>query len=125
MDDINAVIIGQNIARMLSETGHTQRELADFCGVHPSTPSAWVLGKKAPRPTKLAKICEFFGCTLQELLQPKSEGKSYYVEEYAAELAQLLYEHPDYKVLFDAVRTVKKEDLEFVKDFIDRLRGRN
>ena len=119
MDDINAVIIGQNIARMLAATGHTQRELAEFCGVHVSTPSAWVLGKKAPRNDKLAKICEFFGCTLSELMQ---EQKSHYIREDADELAQFLYDNPDYHTVFDAVRGVKREDLEFVKDFIDRLK---
>lgn len=126
MDEINAGTIGGNIARMLSETGQTQKELADYCGVSIASVSAWTLGQKSPRPEKLPKICEFFGCTLQELmLPPQDKAQSHYLNEYAEELAQLLYEHPDYKVLFDAVRTVKKEDLEFVKDFIDRLRGRN
>ena len=36
-----------------------------------------------------------------------------------------MYENPDYKVLFDASRKVKKEDIEFVKEMIDRLSNRN
>ena len=39
-------------------------------------------------------------------------------------MAQFLYENPDYKVLFDASRKVKKEDIEFVKQMIDRMSNR-
>ena len=34
-----------------------------------------------------------------------------------------MFKHPEYKVLFDASRKVKKEDIEFVKEMIDRVRG--
>lgn len=40
-------------------------------------------------------------------------------------MAQFLYENPDYKVLFDASRKVKKEDIEFVKEMIDRMSNKN
>ena len=40
-------------------------------------------------------------------------------------MAQFMYENPDYKVLFDASRKVKKEDIEFVNEMIDRLSNRN
>lgn len=120
MYDISAQTIGKNIGRMLAESGKTQAELAEHCGVHKSTPSSWIGGKKAPRADKMAKICDFFGCSISELLGD-AEG-SYYLMQDAEELAQFLYNNPDYHVLFDAVRTVKKEDVEFVKDFIDRLK---
>lgn len=40
-------------------------------------------------------------------------------------MAQFLYENPDYKVLFDASRKVKKEDIQFVKEMIDRMSNKN
>lgn len=120
MDDINALQVGKNLLRLLSEQKKTQRQLAEFCGVAPSTASDWVTGKKVPRPAKMSKICEFLGCSLSELLQGRQDA--HYLYEDAEELAQFLYDNPDYHTLFDAVRTVKKEDLEFVKDFIDRLK---
>lgn len=119
MDDIKAEVVGANIRRMLQLSGRQQKDLADFCGVSTSTASAWAKGQKIPRPTKMAKVCEFFGCTLSELMQEK---KSHYLRQDAEELAQFLYDNPDYHTVFDAVRGVKKEDLEFVKDFIDRLK---
>jgi transcriptional regulator with XRE-family HTH domain len=119
MDEINAITIGNNITYMLNASGKMQRDLADACGVSVSTVSSWSLGKRAPRPDKWAAICEFFGCTLSELMQ---ERKNHYLRQDAEELAQFLYDNPDYHTVFDAVRGVKKEDLEFVKDFIDRLK---
>ena len=35
--------------------------------------------------------------------------------------AEFLHKNPDYKVLFDASRKVKKEDIEFVKQMLDRF----
>ena len=34
-----------------------------------------------------------------------------------------MHKNPEYKVLFDASSKVKKEDIEFVKKMIDRVRG--
>ena len=53
------------------------------------------------------------------------EDSIYYLDDDAREMAQFMYENPDYKVLFDASRKVKKEDIEFVKEMIDRLSNRN
>ena len=47
----------------------------------------------------------------------------YYIDDEARNLAQFIFENPEYKVLFDASRKVKKEDIEFVKQMIDRVRG--
>ena len=119
MDDIKAEVIGANIRRMLEMSGKQQKDMAAFCGVSSSTASAWTKGQKTPRPDKMPKICEFFGCTLHELMLPAS---TYYQYSDAEQMAQFLYENPEYHTLFDAVRRVRKEDLEFVKDFIDRLK---
>ena len=47
----------------------------------------------------------------------------YYMNNDARDMAQFLFENPEYKVLFDASRKVKKEDIDFVKQMIDRVRG--
>ena len=51
----------------------------------------------------------------------KQEKEKYYLNDDAREMAQFMFDNPEYKVLFDATRKVKKEDIEFVKDFIERL----
>ncbi|MGN0513755.1 MAG: hypothetical protein ACI4GD_05700 [Lachnospiraceae bacterium] len=54
--------------------------------------------------------------------QPDSKS-SYYLDDEAKEAAQFLYYNPEYKVLFDATRRVKKEDIDFVKQMLDRFKS--
>ena len=49
----------------------------------------------------------------------------YYLNEDARDMAQFLFENPEYKVLFDASRKVKPEDIQFVKEMIDRMSNQN
>lgn len=49
----------------------------------------------------------------------------YYLNDDAREMAQFLYENPDYKVLFDASRKVSKKDLDTVKAIIDKFKDPN
>ena len=44
---------------------------------------------------------------------------SYYLNPEARGMAQFLFENPEYKVLFDASRKVKPEDIQFVKEMIE------
>lgn len=48
---------------------------------------------------------------------------SYYLNEQSREAAQFLYDRPEYRVLFDATRKVKPEDIDFVKQMIERMTG--
>lgn len=50
-----------------------------------------------------------------------SEEQPYYLNDDARDLAQFLFDNPEYKVLFDASRKVKKEDIEFIKQMIDKI----
>ena len=45
----------------------------------------------------------------------------YYLDDEAREYAEFLHKNPEYKVLFDASRKVKKKDIEFVTEFIERM----
>ena len=48
---------------------------------------------------------------------------SYYLNDEARDMAEFLFKNPEYKVLFDASRKVKPEDIDFVKRMMDRMRG--
>ena len=61
--------------------------------------------------------------TDSRLIDPANNNEKYYSDEAARDLAQFMFENPEYKVLFDASRKVKKEDIQFVKEMIDRVRG--
>lgn len=120
--EINA-IIARNLTKLLNQSGKSQIDLADYMEVSQATVSNWCKGLKLPRMDKIDKICSFFGITRSELMNDDSDTPQYYLNDDARDLAQFMFENPEYKVLFDASRKVKKEDIEFVKQMIDRMRG--
>ena len=102
----------------------SQSELADKLGVAKSTISMYEVGKREPDFETLEAIADLFNVDMNFLLgKDGSENDTYYLNDEAREMAQFMFENPEYKVLFDASRKVKKEDIAFVKQMIDRVRG--
>lgn len=105
----------------------TQMDLMRDLGLSSSTVSNWCTGTKLPRMGKIQMLADYFGINKSDLIEDKTETSSnqvYYLDDDAREMAQFMYENPEYKVLFDASRKVKKEDILFVKEMIDRLSDR-
>lgn len=98
----------------------TQKDLVNYLGVSQSAVSNWVKGIRLPDMEIVAKIASFLHVEIQDLIQDDTKDV-YYLNDDAKDMAQFLYENPDYKVLFDASRKVKKEDIEFVKQMLDRF----
>ena len=103
----------------------SQSELSEKLGLSKSTISMYEVGKREPDLETLELIADFFNVDMNSLLgKDGSENDAhYYFNEDARELAEFMFHNPEYKVLFDASRKVRKEDIEFVKQFMDRMRG--
>lgn len=102
----------------------TQMDLMNDLGLSSSTVSNWCTGLKLPRMGKIQMLADYFGINKSDLIEDKSEpAEAYYLNDDAREMAQFLFDNPEYKVLFDATRKVKKEDIHFVKEMMDRMRG--
>ena len=117
------ILFAQNLNHYLHTNDKTQLDLANHLGVSTSAVSAWCRGAKIPRMDKVDAMCKYFGIKRSDLMEDKSN--SYYLNDEAQEIAQFLYENPEYKVLFDASRKVKKDDIQFVKELIDRMSNKN
>lgn len=123
--DLNK-LIADRITYNLNKSGKTQIQLADYMNVTQATVSNWCKGLKMPRMDKIDKICEFFNINRSDLMSnapDQEEEQHYYINDDAREMAEFMFKNPEYKVLFDASRKVKKEDIEFVKQMLDRFRG--
>ena len=120
-------VFQKNLLKHLRMNNKSQKEVADAIHVSPQTFNTWCQGIALPRMKKLQLLADYFHISKSDLIEEKNdtEGPSnaYYLNEDARELAQFMFENPEYKVLFDASRKVKKEDIEFVKQMIDRIRG--
>ena len=124
-DEEQKIIFSRNLLRYLDKFDKTQREVATAINVSPQTFNTWCQGIALPRMGKVQSLADYFGINKSDLLDEKSEevDDSYYLNDDAREMAQFLYDNPEYKVLFDASRKVKKDDIDFVKQMIDRVRG--
>lgn len=111
-----------------SKSGFSQQELAEKLGLSKSAVNMYERGERQPNFETLEHIADFFNVDVDYLLGRSDKSTAlpesvYYLNNDARELAQFMFENPEYKILFDASRKVKKEDIEFVKQMIDRMRG--
>ncbi len=111
----------------LERNDYTQADMARHMGVSTATTAKWCTGQTMPRVDKIQSICNWLGISKSDLLATDEEIEDdrpdYYFDKDARDLAQFLFDNPNYKVLFDASRKVKAKDIEFVKQMIDRMAG--
>ena len=103
----------------------TQKDLVEDLGYDKSTVSSWCSGNRVPKIDVIIDIVKYRHVNVGDLIEDNRNEESYYLNDDARDMAQFLYENPDYKVLFDASRKVKKEDIQFVKEMIDRMSNNN
>lgn len=124
--------LGENIRFLRTKKGYSQDDIANMLGYKSfTTIQKWESGVSEPPLKVLKKLSEIFNIDMNDLATKKlayntnEDNNVYYLDDDARDMAQFLYENPDYKVLFDASRKVKKEDIEFVKEMIDRMSNKN
>ena len=59
--------IGITFSQARIRAGLSQSEVARRLGIDQSTVSCWESGKKFPRASKLARLADLYGCTIDEL----------------------------------------------------------
>ena len=116
-------IFSYNLKKYLEANDKQPADLVKDLNVPFSTVSNWINGLKLPRMGKVELLAQYFGIEKSDLLEEKKE-EDYYLNSDAKDMAQFLFDNPEYRVLFDASRKVKKEDIQFVKEMIDRMAGR-
>ena len=118
--------------KLLRENGVTMYAVSRATGISPSTFTDWKNGRiNAPKYDKIKKIAEYFGVPVEYIqtgkMPPKESetGQKWYFSDATAETAQELYENRDLRVLFDAARDARPEDLRLAADLLLRLKGTN
>lgn len=120
----NKEIMAKNIKKYMAIKGVNQTEMCNALGFKFMTLSDWLHAKTYPRIDKIELMANYFGVSKSDLVEDRTEEEPhYYLDDEAREAAEFLFNNPDYKVLFDASRKVKKEDIEFVRQMIERMTG--
>lgn len=120
--------IGKRIKNRRKELGITQEELAQKLGYkNKSTIAKIENGTNDIVQSKVVEFAKALDTTVAALMgwddtEPEQE-QHYYLDDDAREMAEFMFTNPDYKVLFDASRKVKKEDIEIVRKIIEKFGG--
>ena len=127
MTEIDArKVFGRNLSEILYEKRISQKELMQHMKVSSATVSDWCSGKKMPRIDKLTSIANFLNVKMSDLVEEYTpEPAGYYLDPETAQAAQELFEKPGFRVLFDAARGARSEDMAMVADILKRLKETN
>ena len=122
MDEQTRRIFMQNLNRYISEHGYNQADLARHMHVSTTTTARWCTGQAIPRIDKIQTICNWLGITKSDLLEENVKDE-YYINKETAEIAQEVFNNPDLRVLFDAARDAKPENLRLAAEMLRRFKG--
>lgn len=124
-------IVGKMLREIREDKGYSLELGAEHLGIAPKSLQRYECGERKIKMGTIVSLCEFYGINYDSFIKEAKTrftgeepvDESYYFNEEARELAEFMFKNPEYKVLFDASRKVKKEDIAFVKQMIDRMRG--
>ena len=118
----NKSTMAKNIKYYMELNGVDRNKLCSALGIKYTTLCDWLNAKTYPRIDKIELMANYFHIQKSDLVEERSETQeSYYLDDEAREMAQFLFENPEYKVLFDASRKVSREDIATVKAIMDRF----
>lgn len=116
-------VFARNLNRQLSLSGKTQKEVAEAIGVLPSTFNTWCTGAAIPRMGKVQLLADYFGIKKSELIDDKEpDTPSWYADPETAAIAQQIFDDPELRLLFDAAKDAKPEDLQLVHNMLKALK---
>ena len=111
-----------NYVKLRDEKGLKDADVVRCTGIAKSTLSEWKRGKSTPKHDKLEKIAACLGVSVDYLKTGVEPAYSYFLDPEVAEIAQDLHDNEDLRIIFDATRKASKEDLQFIKDFVQRMK---
>jgi len=128
--------IGKRISKLRVEQNMTLEELGNKVGVGKSTVKKWESGAiENMRRDKIGKLAAALNVSPAELmgwdepisLEPDEMQTErlahYYVNTETARLADEIKDNPDLKVLFDASKNLTPENIKFVIEMINKMKG--
>lgn len=112
----------ERIKEVASEKGYSINRLEKELGFPRSSISKF--NKNVPSTEKIQKISEFLGVSIVYLLDGPYE-RPYYFDPETARIAQQVFENSDLKLLFDAARDVKPENIRLAAEMLRRFKETN
>ena len=110
--------------KLCDARGITPYRFCKECDVSSSTISTWKKAGSLARPELAKKVCDYFEVSLDYLMTGKEADleEGYYANPETAQIAQEIFENKELRLLFDASRNAKPEDLKLAHDMLLALK---
>ena len=117
----------EKFVELLERTGRTTYQVAKATGISTAAFTAWKQGKYNFKQDKLQKIADYFGISIDYFSEVPNSGHhpEYYINRETAEIAQELFDNPNLRILFDAARDSRPEDLIMAAALLKRFKETN
>lgn len=121
--------IGRNIYHARKLSGMTLEELSKHIGISRQTLSRYENGIIGNIPSdRIEKIAIALNVSPAQLMgweeMNGSPEEEYYTDPAVNEYAEQLRTNPNMRLLFDAAKDMSKEDIDYVVDLVNRLKGK-
>lgn len=108
------------------ELGLTMKELAVKVGVSEGTISRWESGEISNmRRDKIVALANALRISPSVIMEWEEEEPAYYLNEETAKIAQEVFDDPDLRILFDASRNARPEDIRLAAEMLRRFKETN
>lgn len=105
-----------------SAKGMSQAELARAIGISAGSIGMYESGARMPSRSMMERLCDYFNVSL-DYMSGKEDRSAYYLDPETAQIAQEVYDDPDLRILFDAARDSKPEDIKMAAEMLKRFKG--
>lgn len=114
-------------AKVCESKGLKASDVSKATGIRSGVFSDWKAGRYTPKADKMKLIADFLGIPVEPLLTGVQTDvqPGYYIDNETAEIAQEIFDTPGMRILFDAARDSRPEDLQMAADLLKRLKESN
>lgn len=113
---------------LLKEKGVLAADVCRATGVSQQAISTWKKRRGGISAKSAAKIADFFGVSVAYLMGETDQRggvSDYYIYNETAQVAQEIFDNPDLRILFDAARNSRPEDLRTAAALLQRFKETN
>lgn len=118
---------GDILKKLRLGAGLTQIQMAEKLGISRSTVGMYEQGKREPDFELEEKIADLFNVSLDYLRtgDPSPKHGGWYLDDETAKVAQEVYDDKDLRLLFDAARGSRPENIRLAAEMLKRFKETN
>jgi transcriptional regulator with XRE-family HTH domain len=116
----------ERIKARRKEIGMTAEDVAEALGISRATVYRYESAEIEKVPINIIQdLAKVLRTTPEYLMGWENKNKAYYLSPETAEAAQAIFQDPNMRLLFDAARDSRPEDLQMTADLLKRLKATN